>query len=161
MNFAGGVNPTADPTAEYPDEVWYFDRVRSRDGSHVAWELVSPFDLEDVMLPARQVRNAIAQVCEELLMNALYDAPIGDVTGETRRAFAVHRDPTVLPRAIKGKPSADNRALIGGWAGAWMDRAQAALAPVARLALGEHGESTLAEVRAELDARCKKAGLGA
>lgn len=26
----------------------------------------------------RQVRNAIAQVCEELLMNALYDAPIGE-----------------------------------------------------------------------------------
>lgn len=59
VNFPGGVNPSADPTAEYPDEVWIFDRIRSRDGTHVAWELVSPLDLEDVMLPARQVRNAI------------------------------------------------------------------------------------------------------
>ena len=59
VNFPGGVNALADPTAAYPDELWIFDRVRSRDGEHVAWELVSPFDLEDVMLPARQVRNAI------------------------------------------------------------------------------------------------------
>lgn len=58
VNFAGGVNAAADPTAQYPDELWIFDRVRSRDGRHVVWELVSPIDLEDVMLPARQVRNA-------------------------------------------------------------------------------------------------------
>lgn len=59
VNFAGGVNAAADPSAEYPDEVWFFDRVQTRDGAHVAWELVSPLDLEDVMLPARQVRNSI------------------------------------------------------------------------------------------------------
>jgi lambda family phage minor tail protein L len=58
VNFAAG-NAGADPTAEYPDELWFLDRVRSRDGTHVAWELVSPLDLEDVMLPARQVRNSI------------------------------------------------------------------------------------------------------
>ena len=57
VNFPGGVNATADPTAEYPDELWIFDRVRGRDGSAVVWELVSPIDLEDVMLPGRQVRN--------------------------------------------------------------------------------------------------------
>lgn len=59
VNYPGGVNASADATAEYADELWIFDRVRSRDGTHVAWELVSPLDLEDVMLPARQVRNAI------------------------------------------------------------------------------------------------------
>lgn len=59
VNFAGGVNPAADPTAEYPEELWFFDRITSRDSVHVAWELVSPLDLEDVMLPARQVRNSI------------------------------------------------------------------------------------------------------
>jgi len=59
VNFAGGMNAEADPDAHYPDEVWVFDRVVSRDGSHVQWELVCPLDLEDVMLPARQVRNGI------------------------------------------------------------------------------------------------------
>ncbi len=59
VNFPGGVNASADPTAQYPDELWFFDRVRSRDGAHVQWELVSPLDLEDVVLPARQVRRSI------------------------------------------------------------------------------------------------------
>ena len=54
-----------------------------------------------------------------------------------------------------------NRQLISGWATAWADRAQAALAPVAELALGEGGQTALAEIRAAVDARIKKAGLGA
>lgn len=57
-NFAAG-NPSADPTAQYDDELWIFDRVRARDGTQVAWELVSPMDLEDLMLPGRQVRNRL------------------------------------------------------------------------------------------------------
>lgn len=57
VNFPGGVNPTADATAQYPDELWIFDRVRERDGTAVVWELVSPIDLEDVLLPGRQVRS--------------------------------------------------------------------------------------------------------
>lgn len=59
VNFAGGVNPSADPTAEYDDELWKFDRLRSRDGTQVTWELASPLDLEDVLLPGRQVRNTL------------------------------------------------------------------------------------------------------
>jgi phenol/toluene 2-monooxygenase (NADH) P1/A1 len=54
-----------------------------------------------------------------------------------------------------------NRILISGWAKDWADRAQAALAPVAELALGEGGQQALQEARAALDARCKKAGLAA
>ncbi len=52
-----------------------------------------------------------------------------------------------------------NRTLIAGWARAWADRAQAALAPVAELALGAAGDAALADARATLDARIKKAGL--
>ena len=54
-----------------------------------------------------------------------------------------------------------NRSLIADWAKAWTERAQAALAPVAELALGSAGEAALAEARAALDARCKKAGIKA
>lgn len=57
VNFAGGVNASADPTAQYPDELWIFDRIRERDHTVIVWELVSPIDLEDVLLPGRQVRN--------------------------------------------------------------------------------------------------------
>jgi phenol hydroxylase P1 protein len=52
-----------------------------------------------------------------------------------------------------------NRTLIAGWARAWADRARAALAPVAELALGAAGEDALAGARATLDARLAKAGL--
>ena len=54
-----------------------------------------------------------------------------------------------------------NRQLISGWIQAWSDRAQAALAPIAELALSEAGQTALLEARAALDARCKKAGLAA
>jgi phenol hydroxylase P1 protein len=54
-----------------------------------------------------------------------------------------------------------NRQLISGWIQAWAARAQAALAPIAELALGEAGQTALLEARAALDARCKKAGLAA
>jgi len=52
-----------------------------------------------------------------------------------------------------------NRKLIAGWASAWSQRAQAALAPVAELALGTAGGAALDDARATLDARLKKAGL--
>ena len=54
-----------------------------------------------------------------------------------------------------------NRQLISGWASTWAERAQAALAPVAQLALGDTGQAVLNEIRAALDARCKKAGVAA
>ena len=52
-----------------------------------------------------------------------------------------------------------NRTLISGWYQGYVDQAQAALAPVAELALGARGAEILQAVRAELDARARKAGL--
>ena len=56
--------------------------------------------------------------------------------------------------------SAGNRALIAGWAKTWGERAMAALAPVAEIALGNEGQTALAAARTAYDARCSKAGLG-
>ncbi len=58
-------------------------------------------------------------------------------------------------RRIRGQP-----ALLTNWAGQWTDRAQAALSPIARLALGEAGETALSDAREQLQARCGKTGLG-
>lgn len=52
-----------------------------------------------------------------------------------------------------------NRTLIAGWTTAWAERARAALAPVAELALGAAGDAALADARATLDARLTKTGL--
>lgn len=55
VNFSSGVNPTADPTQQMLDDVWYVDRKMSENKYQVEWELASAFDLQGVMLPYRQV----------------------------------------------------------------------------------------------------------
>ena len=60
-----------------------------------------------------------------------------------------------------GAESDANKALLRGWAGHWMDRAQAALSPIARLALGETGETVLSDARVQLQARLAKTGVTA
>ncbi len=55
--------------------------------------------------------------------------------------------------------SAENMALISGWTKVWSDRVQAALAPVAEIALGEQGQEALQAVRTEYNARVAKMGL--
>jgi phenol/toluene 2-monooxygenase (NADH) P1/A1 len=52
-----------------------------------------------------------------------------------------------------------NRQLISGWLQAWAERAQAAMAPVAQLALGDAGQEALADARSKLADRCRKAGV--
>ena len=65
-------------------------------------------------------------------------------------------DAVVKTAAAEGQA---NRSLLQRWVRQWTDRAQAALAPVADLALGDAGQVALDEARAQLDARCAKAGL--
>lgn len=55
VNFDGGVNLTEDPTADYPDDLYYVDRKSSENKDTVEFELASPMDLVGVMLPRRQI----------------------------------------------------------------------------------------------------------
>jgi hypothetical protein len=57
----------------------HYVRLRDFEGRGKALDTVLDFAAQAKM--RRQVRNAIGQVCEELLMNALYDAPV-DETGQ-------------------------------------------------------------------------------
>ena len=61
----------------------HYARLRDFEGRGRAIQTVLDFAEEAKM--RRQVRSAIGQVCEELLMNALYDAPVDD---EGRPIFA-------------------------------------------------------------------------
>jgi phenol/toluene 2-monooxygenase (NADH) P1/A1 len=60
---------------------------------------------------------------------------------------------------VAAAESPANRSLIAEWARVWADRAQAALAPIADLALGEQGAQALSAARAKLNERIKKAGI--
>ncbi|WP_431275881.1 aromatic/alkene monooxygenase hydroxylase subunit beta [Variovorax ureilyticus] len=53
-----------------------------------------------------------------------------------------------------------NQHLISQWMQAWTERARAALAPVAEMALGVIGQDALEEACAKLGERCRKAGVG-
>ena len=51
---ADGQNPTADPTAEFPREIYSVDRKSSENREVVEFELAAPTDLAGVRIPKRQ-----------------------------------------------------------------------------------------------------------
>lgn len=55
VNFDGGVNPTADSTASFPDDVYFIDRKVTENRFIVELELTSAFDLQGVKIPRRQI----------------------------------------------------------------------------------------------------------
>ena len=57
VNFPGGTNPTADPTAMFNGgyESWYIDRVATENPQVVEFELSGKLDLTNLRLPKRQV----------------------------------------------------------------------------------------------------------
>ena len=58
VNFANGQNPTADNTAEFPQEIYYIDRKSTETRDVVTWELAAVFDLAGVRVPKRQCTRA-------------------------------------------------------------------------------------------------------
>ena len=59
VNFADGVNATADPTAEFPQEVYSIDRKATETREIVEFELAAPTDLAGVRIPGRQATRSI------------------------------------------------------------------------------------------------------
>ena len=58
VNFPGGTNPTADPTAAFADDVFYVERKVYEGPDLLEFELVSALDLEGLQLPSRKfIRN--------------------------------------------------------------------------------------------------------
>lgn len=55
VNFDGGVNATADPTAVFPEDTYYIDRKSGENRDVVEFELAAAFDLYGVQLPRRQI----------------------------------------------------------------------------------------------------------
>ena len=55
-NFSGGTNPfgTPDPTAEFPQEIYFLDRKVNENREVVQFELAAVFDLAGIRAPKRQ-----------------------------------------------------------------------------------------------------------
>ena len=67
VNFPGGVNPTADPTASFPNEVYYIDRKSIETRDVVEFELAAAFDLVGIRAPKRQ---CITNICQWVYRSA-------------------------------------------------------------------------------------------
>lgn len=53
VNFPGGVNPSADPSAAFPDDVYAVNRKSSHTKNVIEFELASSIDVQGVKLPRR------------------------------------------------------------------------------------------------------------
>ncbi len=60
VNFPGGVNASADPSAALPDDVYFIDRKASENKVLIEFELAAAFDVAGVQLPRRFV---VQNVC--------------------------------------------------------------------------------------------------
>lgn len=60
VNFPGGSNPSADPMAEFADDIFQIDRKVTENRDIVEFELAAAFDVAGVQLPRRQI---IQNVC--------------------------------------------------------------------------------------------------
>lgn len=60
VNFTSGVNPEADPEAEFEPDIYFIDRKSAEDRERVEFELASSCDLVGVRLPRRQI---IQNIC--------------------------------------------------------------------------------------------------
>ncbi len=60
VNFAGGINPTADPNQHFNDDIYFVNRKVNENKVFVELELASSLDVQGVKLPRRQI---IQNVC--------------------------------------------------------------------------------------------------
>jgi lambda family phage minor tail protein L len=59
VNFPGGVNPTADPAAELPPDIYFVDRKAGENKVFIDFELAAAFDVAGVVLPRRPVTQNV------------------------------------------------------------------------------------------------------
>ena len=59
VNFADNTNATADPNAEFPQEIYSIDRKAAENREVVEFELAAPTDLAGVRIPGRQATRSL------------------------------------------------------------------------------------------------------
>jgi lambda family phage minor tail protein L len=107
VNFEGGVNPSADATAEFAEDVYYVDRKASENRDLVEFELAASFDLQGIRLPRRQI---IQNICPWRYR--------GSECGYTGSAYFDANDNAVgtLAQDVCGKRLASCKARFGEYA---------------------------------------------
>lgn len=90
VNFPDG-NPTADPTKEFPPELWFIERKSAETAEFVEFELSSSLNFQNVKLPRRQI---VANQCSFTYRGALCNyvgPPVADVLDQPTSNPALDR----------------------------------------------------------------------
>lgn len=116
VNFPGGVNPSADPTCGFPDEVWFVNRKASENGIFIQFELSAAFDVQGVQLPRRQ---CIQNVCTWQYRSAEcgYTGPMVDINGNQTTNSALDVCSKRLSDGCKPRFGAFSQLPFGGFPG--------------------------------------------
>ena len=107
VNFPGGVNPTADPTVAFTDEVWFVNCKTNEDFLSVVFQLASASDVAGVQLPRRQ---CTANICSWVYRSAECSYAGGAVADGNDVATAV------LANDVCGKRLASCKLRFGAFA---------------------------------------------
>lgn len=86
INFTGGVNPwgTADPEAAFSDEIFFINRKTQENNQNVQFELVCPWEIDNVKLPKRPIYALICSFYYRESGSCGYSGvPIGDKANKT------------------------------------------------------------------------------
>jgi lambda family phage minor tail protein L len=90
VNFAGG-NPSADPSQEFPPDIWYIEQKTAETKETVEFQLASALDFNGVQLPNRQIIN---NACSWIRIGG-YRGPYCGYTGTNK--FDVNNNPVTDP----------------------------------------------------------------
>jgi lambda family phage minor tail protein L len=90
VNFTGNVNPTADATAHYPDDLYFVEQKIKEDKNSVEYELAGVYDLTNLLLPLRKINSDYCSwtykgvECGYIrpVYFTAYDAPTTDVNAD-------------------------------------------------------------------------------
>lgn len=80
VNFPGNVNPSADPSQEFPPDIWYLEQKTAETSEVVEFQLASALDFNGVQLPARQI---VANACSWVRIGG-YRGPYCGYTGTNK-----------------------------------------------------------------------------
>lgn len=69
VNFAGGVNSSADPNVAWPDEVFFVEQKTAETSEVIEWQLVSSFDCQGKKIPKGVIQSTVciwnnASICQ-------------------------------------------------------------------------------------------------
>ena len=95
-NFEGGVNATADPTATFPEEIYFVDRKSSETREIMQFELASAFDMAGVRAPKRSCLNMCQWVYKSAECGYRPGQDLGKVVdGVSFKFFNINNEPVV------------------------------------------------------------------